>query len=180
MSICKGKPDMLPPLDAIGLKPSDQSFPMPVVVLVTIDKALALSLLPASPPLDYPPSGQTSVDFSQTGVPEAPPQGKQVILQPQSKPTVEEPSCAPIIDFITSFLNASWSWHLIFSFYTSFLICIHLFFVHMFVIMFCAALPYMYIAHSLAKHPFSKLSCTSPIFDLPFVVKSSATASFLL
>jgi hypothetical protein len=82
MSICKEKLDMLPPLDAIGLKPSDQSFPMPVVVLVAIDKALALSLLPASPPLDYPPSRQTSVDFSQTGVPEATPQCKQLILQP--------------------------------------------------------------------------------------------------
>jgi len=103
MSICKEKLDMLPPLDAIGLKPSDQSFPMPVVVLVAIDKALALSLLPASPPLDYPPSRQTSVDFSQTGVPEATPQRKQLILQPCSKPTVEE----PIVDSITSFLNAS-------------------------------------------------------------------------
>jgi len=87
MSICKEKPDMLPPLDAIGLRPFDQSFPIPMVVRVTIDKALALSLLPASPPLDYPPSRQTSVDFSQTGVPEAPPQCKQLILQPHLKPT---------------------------------------------------------------------------------------------
>ena len=146
MSICKEKPDMLSPLDAIGLEPFDQSFPIPMVVRVTIDKALALSLLPASPPLDYPPSRQTSVDFSQTGVPEAPPQCKRLILQPRWKPTVEEPSCAPIMGSIMSFLNASSSRHLIFSLYTSFLICIHSFFVHMFVIIFSAALPYMYIA----------------------------------
>jgi Eukaryotic translation initiation factor 4G1 len=28
ISICKEKPDMLPPLDAVGLKPSDQAFAM--------------------------------------------------------------------------------------------------------------------------------------------------------
>jgi hypothetical protein len=79
---------MLPPLDAIGLEPFDQSFPIPMVFRVAIDKALALSLLPASPPLDYPPSRQTSVDFSQTGVPEAP-----TPMQTAYSPTSLEANC---------------------------------------------------------------------------------------
>ena len=37
-----------------------------------------------------------SVDFSQTGIPDAPPQRKRLILQPRSKPTVEE--TAPAAD----------------------------------------------------------------------------------
>jgi translation initiation factor 4G len=43
-----------------------------------------------------PPSRKASVDFSQTGVAEAPPQRKRLILQPRSKPPVEE--IAPIAD----------------------------------------------------------------------------------
>jgi hypothetical protein len=60
MSICKEKPDMLPPLDAIGLEPSDQSFPMPVVVLVTIDKALSVTT--STPTVAAPAISTTLVD----------------------------------------------------------------------------------------------------------------------
>lgn len=38
----------------------------------------------------HPHSRKTSVDLSQTGAPEAPPQRKRLILQPRSKPTAEE------------------------------------------------------------------------------------------
>jgi hypothetical protein len=60
MSICKEKPDMLPPLDAIVLEPSDQSFPMPVVVLVTIDKALSVTT--STPTVAAPIISTTLVD----------------------------------------------------------------------------------------------------------------------